>query len=227
MKQLEWKLPWRKLLVESLVVVASVYVAIVLEGASEARGRRVDALHALMSLRAELALDRTDLDVILAAQKDRDIRHRRLERWLGDVSAMPSDSVTADFRALFSVNRTMFPRNSSWTTMIASGQLSDLDDPILIARLANLYENLNVRLEYNGALYDDWVADVARSAVSDSWDLIEGQLLVSDGDEAHRLRSRLFGLHDLAQGFIGLLEDWGVQLDAVIADVDRYIEREG
>lgn len=225
MKQITWKPAWRKLLLESLVVVASVYVAIVLEGASEARARRADALHALTSLRAELALDRSDLDVILAAQKDRDVRHRRLERWLGEVSAMPADSVTADFRSLFSVNWTMFPRSSSWMTMVASGQLSDLNDPVLVSRLANLYENLNVRLEYNGALYDEWVADVARSAVHDAWDPTEGRLLIGDGDEVRRLRSRLIGLHDLATGFIVLLEEWGQQLDAVAGEVDEYIER--
>lgn len=226
MKPIGWKPPWRKLLVESLVVVASVYAAIVLEGASEARARHTDARHALASLRAELALDRADLDVILTAQRDRDVRHRRLEHWLGDVSVMPADSVTADFRALFSVNRTMFPRSSSWATMVASGQLSDLDDPVLVARLANLYENLNVRLEYNGALYDEWVSQVAQSAVPDAWDPVDGRLLIADGREVRRLRSRLMGLHDLAGGFIGLLEDWGEELDAVIVEVDRYIARE-
>lgn len=218
---------WRKLLLESAVVVGSVYLAIVLEGASEARARHADSLHALTSLRAELALDRSDLAVILAAQRDRDVRHRRIQRWLGDIAAVPADSLTADFHALFSVNRTMFPRASSWTTMVASGQLSDLRDPVLVSRLANFYETLNTRLAYNGALYDEWVTDVARSAVPDAWDPVEGRLLARDADEVRRLRSRLIQLHNLAGGFIGLLEEWGVELDGVIHEVDGYIEREG
>jgi hypothetical protein len=218
------RIPWRKLLLEALVVVASVYVAIVLEGVSDARARRADAVEALANLRVELDLDRADLAVILDAQKDRDVRHRRLERWLRGVSAMPADSFSTDLHALFSVNRTLFPRSSSWATMVASGQLTDLDDPELVSRLANLYENLNARLEYNGVVYDEWVGDVARSAVPDVWDRSENRLFDTGADAIGRFRSQLIGLHDLNVGFIGLLEDWAGELSAVIDEVDRYLE---
>lgn len=108
--------------------------------------------------------------------------------------------------------------------MPADSVTADLTGAVLGA---NLHENLNVRLEYNGTLYDEWVADVARSAVHDTWDPVEGRLLMRDGDNVRRLRSRLIGLHDLAGGFSVLLEEWGLELDAVIAEVSGYIERKG
>jgi hypothetical protein len=213
----------RKLLLNALVLVVSVYVAIVLEGISEQRTRHREAVEALRMLRAELALDRQDLAIILQAQLDRDIRHRRIDHWLSDVGMIPTDSFAADFRALFSVNRTMFPRSASWTTMVSSGQLSDLNNPELVARLADFYENRNARLQYNGVIYDDWVTDVARSGVPVVWDQGARQLLTRDPIEIGRLRGRLIGLHDIASGFIGLLEEWGIALDALIADVDAYL----
>lgn len=205
------------------MLVVSVYVAIVLEGLSAERTQHREAVQALEALRTELDLDRRDVEVILAAQRDRDLRHRRIDRWLSDVAAAPTDSLSADFRALFSVNRTMFPRSASWTTMVASAQLSDLDDPLLVSRLADFYENRNARLEYNGVVYDDWVTDLARLAVPEVWDQSSGQFLTRDPTETARLRGRLVGLHDLALGFIGLLEEWQGALDSLIVDVDAYL----
>jgi hypothetical protein len=217
------RIDWRKLLLNALVLVASVYVAIVLEGISDQRTRHREAVEALRMLRAELALDRQNLEVILEAQRDRDVRHRRIDLWLADVDMIPTDSLAADFHALFSVNRTMFPRSASWTTMVSSGQLSDLGNPELVSRLADFYENRNARLQYNGAIYDDWVTDVARSGVPVVWDQGADRLLTRDLTEVGRLRGRLVGLHDLSLAFIGLLEEWGVALDALIADVDAYL----
>ncbi len=218
---------WRKLLLEAVVLVVSVYVAIVLQALSDERAQHREAIQALGMLRVELRLDRQDLDVILAAQRDRDVRHRRLDGWLREVRSAPVDSLAADFMALFSVNRTMFPRSASWTTMVASGQLSDLDAPELVARLADFYENRNARLEYNGALYDDWVTDVARTAVPIVWDQRGGQFLTRDAIEVARLRGRLGALHDLSVGFIGLLEEWGDALDALITEVDAHLMQQG
>ena len=205
--------------------MGSVYIAIVLEGVSDTRARRADAEQALIRLQTELQQDRSDLTDILAAQRDRQVRHARIDRWLASPGTLPGDSLSADLTALFSVNRTMFPRNSSWTTMVSSGQLTYLDDPALVARLANLYENLNERLEYNGVLYDDWVTEVARTSVPDVWDRVGGRMLTTDAREVTTLRGSLLGLLDLSVGFFGLLEEWGVELDSVLDEVERHRSR--
>lgn len=221
------KISWVKLLRDAAVVVASVYVAIVLEGISETRDRRADAEQALVRLQTELRQDRTDLDVIMAAQADRQVRHRRIDAWLDVPARIPADSMTEHFTALFSVNRTMYPRNSSWTTMVAAGQLTYLEDPELVARMANLYENLNERLEYNGALYDEWVMHVATTSAPEVWDRVNGRLMTTDAGDVARFRGELAGLLDLAIGFYGLLEEWGVELDAVLEEVERHRTRGG
>lgn len=213
---------WVKLLRDAVVVVGSVYLAIVLEGISETRDRRADAEQALVRLHTELQQDRADLDVIMAAQADRQVRHQRIDRWLSRPDAIPADSMTEHFTALFSVNRTMFPRNSSWTTMVSSGQLTYLDDPTLVARLANFYENLNERLEYNGVVYDEWVSDVARNSATSVWNRVDGRLLTTDPRELARFRGDLLGLLDLSIGFYGLLEEWRGELDEVVEEVERH-----
>lgn len=213
---------WVKLIRDAAVVVGSVYLAIVLEGISETRGRRADAEQALVRLQTELQQDRADLDVIMAAQADRQVRHQRIDRWLSRPNTIPADSMTEHLTALFSVNRTMFPRNSSWTTMVSSGQLTYLEDPALVARLANFYENLNERLEYNGVVYDEWVSDVARRSAPRMWDRVEGRLLTMEPREVAQFRGDLLGLLDLSLGFYGLLEEWRVELDDVLGEVERH-----
>ncbi|MEQ8329364.1 MAG: DUF6090 family protein [Longimicrobiales bacterium] len=219
------RIAWGKLALEALVLVVSVYLAIVLEGFSDERARHREAVEALRTLRAELALDGRDLEVVMAAQRDRHLRHRRIDRWLDDPDTAPTDSLAADFRALFSENRTMFPRSASWTTMVASGQLNDLNDPGLVSDLADFYENRNARLEYNGRLYDEWVTEVARGGLPVVWDQASGRFLTRDRTEIDRLRGRLVGTADLGQGFYGLLEEWSVALESLTAGVDAYLAR--
>lgn len=220
-------IPWGRLTLEALVVVGSVYLAIALEGASDDRARETEALAALSTLHGELVRDRADLAVIIEAQEDRLVRHERIERWLSSVGPLPGDSVSQDLYVLFSVNRTMFPRNSAWTTMVASGQLTDLDGEAPVARLADFYENRSERLVYNGALYDNWVQAVARDAVPASWDRIAGRLATSSQADVNRFRAELLGLSDLGGNFVALLTEWGAELDEVIAEVDRYLTRHG
>ncbi|MEQ9401215.1 MAG: DUF6090 family protein [Longimicrobiales bacterium] len=219
------RIAWGKLALEALVLVVSVYLAIVLEGFSDERARHREAVEALRTLRAELVLDGRDLEVVMAAQRDRHLRNRRIDRWLQDPDTAPTDSLAADFRALFSENRTMFPRSASWTTMVASGQLNDLNDPGLVSELADFYENRNARLEYNGRLYDEWVTEVARGGLPVVWDQASGRFLTRDRTEIDRLRGRLTGTADLGHGFYGLLEEWSVALESLTAGVDAYLAR--
>jgi hypothetical protein len=221
------RIKWRKLLLEGAMVVASVYVAIFLQGISDEHAHHQEAGRALILLRGELARDREDLNVIMAAQQDRDVRHRRLDRWLRDVAGAPSDSVAADIHALFSINRTLFPRSASWATMIAAGELNDLDDPELVSRLADFYENRNTRLEYNGSAYDNWVVQVAQTGIPEVWDQSSGNFISRDPIAIARLRGRLAGIHELGLGFISLLEQWREALDSLISEVDLYLRTQG
>ena len=141
-------IPWTRFLAEAALIVGSVYLAIVLEGASSDRSRKVEAIATLTYLRAELELDQEDGEEILNLQHDQALSHQQLQAWLADVQSIPRESFSDALLHTLTDNRTMFPRKASWTTMVAEGQLAVLGDPALIKSLANLYEHSNVRLEY-------------------------------------------------------------------------------
>jgi hypothetical protein len=214
---------WGKLAIEVVVLAASVYLAIFFEGASDDRARRAAALEALRSLRTELQRDLDDVAVILEAQADRDVRHQRLERWLSSVPVAHPDSFATDLRALTVQNRTLFPRRATWTTMLSSAQLADLGDPGLVDQLANLYENVNQRVEYNGVIYDESLTDVARNSFAHAWDPVERRLLLPPGTEVAEFRSQLAFLHEQNLAFIGLLEAWRGEVRALMDAVDTFL----
>ena len=127
-----------------------------------------------MQLREELRSDRSDLIEVLAEQRQIDLRYARVDRWLSGSDEVPGDSPTAALDSLAYSNPTMFPRRSAWTTMVASGQLRYLGNPGLVVRLANLYENRNPRLEYNGRLYHEENGEVPGRAAPLAWDAERG-----------------------------------------------------
>ena len=61
---------WRRLLSEAVVIVASVYLAIVLEGMSDDRDRATEAVDALVQLVEELRKDRSDVAEVIAEQEN-------------------------------------------------------------------------------------------------------------------------------------------------------------
>jgi len=131
------RLPWRTIFVQGLLIVVSVYLAIVLEGLSQDRRDARDARIALAQMLGEMRMDRADLAEIRTEQLEHDRQYQQLDRWLARPSAIPADSFTAALDFMGGSNRTLYPRRSAWTTMVAAGQLRELDDPELVARLGN------------------------------------------------------------------------------------------
>ena len=220
-------IPWGRFLAEAVLIVSSVYLAIALEGASTERGRRAEAIEALTALRAELALDQADAKDILALQADQALSHERLQAWFLEPLSIPTDSFSAALVQSLTKNRTMFPRRSSWTTMVAGGQLADLDDPALINRLANLYEHSNVRLEYNGARYDDTTQDMLRVRLPVVWDLIGERFLTSDATAIRMFGNQMLQAQRQNRNYLILLGVWREELDGVLEQVELYLELHG
>jgi hypothetical protein len=121
---------------------------------------------------------------------------------------------------------TVFPRRSSWNTMVAGGQLPFLDDPALVAQLADSYEDLNARVAHNGSNYDQAVEDVARNAAPYVWGRVDGRLLTRDSASIRAFRGQLAYLLDWNQFYLDLLEEWRGELDRLIASVARYLDAE-
>ena len=205
--------------------MASVYLAIVLEGMSEDRARATEAVDALAQLVEELRKDRADVAEILVEQENLSRQYVNLLRWFGDPSSMPVDSVHESLDVVAWSNRTMFPRGAAWTTMVAAGQLRYLDDAPLVIRLGDLYENVNPRLEYNGEMYDENLNEVMRRSVPAIWDSGNQTLLTDDPASITRFRGQLRYLHLAFNGwYLWYLAQYAEQLDGLISDVESYLE---
>ena len=122
---------WRRLLSEAVVIVASVYLAIVLEGMSDDRDRATEAVDALVQLVEELRKDRSDVAEVIAEQENLSRLYVNLRRWFEDPSSMPADSVQETLDLVAWSNRTMFPRGAAWTTVVAGSSLSS--DSVVLA----------------------------------------------------------------------------------------------
>jgi hypothetical protein len=216
---------WRRLLSEAVVIVASVYLAIVLEGMSEDRDRATEAVDALAQLVEELRKDRADVAEVIAEQEKLSRQYVNLRRWFEDPSSMPTDSVQETLDLVAWSNRTMFPRGAAWTTMVAAGQLRYLDDVELVTRLGDLYENVNPRIEYNGAAYDENLMAVMREFVPTVWDFGATRLVTGDPEAVAMVQGQLRFLHLAFNGwYLWYLAQYAEQLDGLILDVDAYLD---
>lgn len=222
------RIPWRAILVQGLLIVVSVYVAIVLEGISQDRRDANAARIALVQMLGEMRQDRADLQEIRAEQRERDRQYVRLDGWLADPASIPADSFTATLDLVASSNRTLYPRSSAWTTMVAAGQLRDLGNPELVTRLGNFYESLNDRVIDNGDDYDESLNDLYRNSFVRVWDFTAERPLTTDVSEIVTLRNQLRWLHrGWNLWYLDLLEDYEGQLDALIADIEAYRRSHG
>lgn len=221
------KIPWGRLAAEGVLIVASVYLAIVLEGNSQDRARGREATAALAQLLGELQEDRADLDEVQAKQLEIANGHETLMTWFREPASLSGDSVTAYLGFVGGDNRTMYPRRSAWTTMVAAGQLTELHDPGFVTQLANLYENINTRIEYNGSNYDQALEEIYRNYVPEVWDAWNARLLTTDPAALATLRGRFNYLRSWNEWYLGLLDQYQTELDELISAVDEHLQARG
>lgn len=222
------KLPWTKLLAEGALIIVSVYFAIVLEGMSQDREEKLAAHTALAQMLDEMREDQSDVGEIRAEQIERDRQYRTLIKWLANPESLSPDMVGDAIDAIFFSNRTLYPRRSAWTTMIAAGQLAEIDDPALVTRLGNFYESFIVRVIDNGYDYDDNLNAIARTSASEIWDGVNRRLLTTDARQITVFRNQLRFMH-LAWNlwYLDLLDEYGRTMDSLILEIESYLEENG
>ena len=218
-------IPWRRLAAEAVVIVASVYLAIVLEGQAQDRERAEEATAALAQLLDELREDQADIGEIREEQENLAGDYRALLGWFAEPTSMSADSVQASLDQIVTSNRTMFPRSSAWTTMVAAGQLTELGNPGLVTRLGNLYENINDRLVYNGEYYDSDLSAFAFGSLSSMWDTQTKRLLTGDPRELAAFRNRLrFMYLGWNQYYLALLDEYEAEVEGLITGVGEHLD---
>lgn len=218
------KLPWVRLLGEGALIIASVYVAIVLEGMSQDREAERSAHTALAQMLGEMRQDLLDLGEIREEQLTRDRQYIALDKWLESPESMPLDLVAETTDSIFYSNRTLYPRRAAWTTMVAAGQLGELDAPELVARLGDFYESLIPRVIDNGDDYDESLNDIARNSAPRIWDGVNRHLLTNDDDQLTVFRNQLRYMHvSWNLWYLDLLEDYERRLDSLILEIGAYL----
>jgi len=218
------KLPWTRIVGEGLLIIISVYLAIFLEGVSQEREARASAHLALVQMLGEMRKDATDVEEIRKEQLARSRQYEELDEWLANPDAMPQDSVAETLDLVFFSNRTLYPRRSAWTTMLAAGQLAELDSPGLVLRLGDFYESLNARIVDNGNDYDESVNDIARNSAPDYWDGVNRRVRTTDAEELTRFRNQLRYLHiSWNIWYLDLLDEYQQASDSLIEEIEAYL----
>ncbi len=219
------KTSWRRISGEAVLIISSVFVAIALESAWQDRQNFLAAQGALGQMLEELRQDRADLDEVLDEQRNLDSTYRRVISWLADPESLSEQEFGEAVKFLSYSNRTMYPRRSAWTTMVASGQWQLLNNAELVTKLGDLHENRYLRLITNGNAYDEDLFTTMRESVPRIWDYNEYRFLTLDASEIARLRGELKFIHyTWNQWYLELLtEEYGTVLDELIADVDAYL----
>jgi hypothetical protein len=222
------KLPWARMLSEGTLIIVSVYLAIVLEGASQDREARSSAHVALVQMLAELREDSADLDDIREEQLLRSKQYVILDQWLASPESIPLDSVAETLDLVFFSNRTLYPRRSAWTTMLSGGQLAELESPGLVLRLGDFYESFYARVVDNGDDYDESLNDLARNSVPKYWDGASRRLITTDEYRISVFRNQLRYLHvSWNAWYLDLLDNYDQALDSLILEIESYLEKQG
>ena len=207
-----------------MLILSSVYLAVFLESASQARADRGAARSALVQLLGELREDQADFQRIIGFQDGLDRHYANLSRWLEDPSAYPADSVATALTQVTTENPTLFARRASWNTMISAGQLADLEAPALVLQLGQLYETIYDRIDYNSSFYDEELGATLRSTTAIRWNTLETRPLTSDLEEIERLASRLEMVHVTWNvWYRDLLIDYEGAVSDAIGAVEAYL----
>lgn len=220
--------PWRRLLTEGGVIIVSVYLAIVLEGMSQDRKDEREARTALAQMLGEMKEDRSDLAEIRAEQLAHDRQYVTVDRWLASPASIPGDSMRSTLDTIFGSNRTLYPRRSAWKTMVAAGQLGELDDPELVTRLGNFYESVSVRVVDDGDDYDESLNAIARTSGTEIVNGATGLLITTDARGLAIFRNQLRWVHHgWNLWYLELLGDYQQRLDALIGELEAYLGAHG
>jgi len=220
------KLQLKKLLGEGVLIIVAVYLGIFLEGISQDRKTKLSAHTALAQMRQEMKGDRIYVDEIRTQQLIRDQQYTALEQWFSDPESIPLDLMKEAIDAIFLENRTLYPRRSAWTTMVAAGQLSEIDSPELVARLGEFYESVTARIIDNGNDYDEGLDDLGRNSIPTVWDAANGRLLTTNARELAIIRNQFRYIHiGWNLWYLDALEEYGQTLDSRIIDIESYLEK--
>jgi hypothetical protein len=202
-------------------------VAIVLEGVSSDRDAQASAIESLRTVRAELEADLSEARTYSEQKRQRAALFSAASDWLRSDATIPADSFSVNIEGILTGNYTVFPRRAAWTTMVNQGQLESLGNPELVSGLAELYEHWSGRVIYNGEAYDEAIWIVTRETIPSIWDRRTNRFVRSDRGSRLGLDAQLVHLEIWNESYGALLALWASEIETVLAEVDRHLNRTG
>ena len=207
---------------EALLIVASVFVAILLESMWQDRAEAIDARESLAQVRLSLLEDKRFFDRVEAEQNRAAEQSRKLLEWFSSPETIPNEEAHEVLES-FTMPISIWPRRAAWNTMVNSGQLRLLDAPDLVTRIGDYYEHHLRRMEYNGRQYDAAFTAVAEGGLRDIWDFQKRALLTSDPVRLTQFRNRLLNVNDWILYYLAAAERNRALVESLIEDIDAYL----
>lgn len=207
---------------EAVLIVVSVFVAILLESMWQDRAEEMDARESLAQVRRSLAEDKAFLDQVEEEQKNADEFIRQLIQWAGDPGSL-SDEQVHDIFVNYQMPISIWPRRAAWDSMVSAGQLRLLGAPDLATRIGDYYEYHLRRVEYNGRQYDDLFIAIFEGDIPKLWNFGEGRILSSDPTDRVHLRNRLVQLRAWTTYYLDYVETNRQLLVELTADIDEFL----
>jgi len=208
---------------EAVMIVISVYTAIVLQGISNDRDQRALARESLLTVRSELMAEQQLALRYARQKKERGVLFSRLSKWLNSDGSIPADSFGVALEGILTGNITAFPRRAAWTTMVSKGQLEFVGNAELVGRLADLYDRWADRIRYNGQGYDEALWSVSRTTLPSIWDRRSSRFLRSDREARLELDGQLFQLEIWNDSYGALLDRWAETIGQALDDIDQSL----
>lgn len=207
---------------EALLIVASVFVAILLESMWQDRAEAIDARESLAQVRLSLIEDKRFFDRVEDEQRRSAELTRKLIEWFESPETLPSDDVHEVFLA-YNMPISIWPRRAAWNTMVNSGQLRLLNAPELVTRIGDYYEHHLRRMEYNGKQYDAAFTVVSRGELSEIWDFERRALLTNDPVRLTQFRNRLLRVSDWTQYYLAAVDRNRALVESLVEEIDAFL----
>lgn len=217
---------WQRALAESALIIASVFVAIALEGMWSDRELHRAAVAGVEHVMADMQRDSADLDIIIAEQEHLAQDYLILAEWL-ERREPPGDSVSALLGHIAYSSRTLFPSRGAWEALQSEGLLRAIGDRALVGLLADFYGIRSTRVDYNNALYDAAHQQLSYEDASVAWDFAADRWLTSEPAARASLPNRARYLKAVWTDFyIELMAEYVVAQAEALAAVRDYLDRE-
>ena len=219
-------IPWRRILAEGSLIVASVLVAISLESAWQARQNRINARASLVEVLNELEADRAFLERVTKSQRDLDLPGRMIMGWLSAPDLSSIDSLNQALRD-YDTPLSMWPRNYAWSSMVSANQLSLLGDRELVLDLGEHYQFYQERIVESSRQYDLEFSRLQFEAIPQFRNLDSSSFRALQADELRIFRNQVMRLSEWNSWYLDVLSEYAMDLEDLTESVRSYLIEHG